>query len=53
MTASMASGIRANFGTMSKPLHVGRASQNGVTSALLAQGGFEADQCVGQVFDPV
>lgn len=43
MTASMASGIRANFGTMTKPLHVGRAAQNGVTAALLAQGGFEAD----------
>jgi 2-methylcitrate dehydratase PrpD len=43
MTASMASGIRANFGTMTKPLHVGRAAQNGVTAALLAQRGFEAD----------
>ncbi|MBW2440619.1 MAG: MmgE/PrpD family protein [Deltaproteobacteria bacterium] len=43
MTASMASGIRANFGTMTKPLHVGRAAQNGVTAALLAQGGYEAD----------
>lgn len=43
MTASMASGIRVNFGTMSKPLHVGRAAQNGVTAALLAAGGFEAD----------
>ncbi len=43
MTASMASGIRANFGTMTKPLHVGRAAQNGVTAALLARGGYEAD----------
>jgi len=43
MTASMASGIRVNFGTMSKPLHVGRAAQNGVSAALLAEGGFEAD----------
>ncbi|MEJ2167154.1 MAG: MmgE/PrpD family protein [Desulfobacterales bacterium] len=43
MTASMASGIRANFGTMTKPLHVGRAAQNGVTAAFLARGGFEAD----------
>jgi len=43
MTASMASGIRVNFGTMTKPLHVGRAAQNGVSAALLAQGGFEAD----------
>lgn len=43
MTASMASGIRVNFGTMSKPLHVGRAAQNGVSAALLAQSGYEAD----------
>ena len=43
MTASMASGIRVNFGTMTKPLHVGRAAQNGVSAALLAQGGYEAD----------
>ena len=43
MAASMASGIRVNFGTMTKPLHVGRAAQNGVSAALLAQGGFEAD----------
>lgn len=38
--ASMASGIRANFGTMGKPMHVGRAAENGVTSALLSQAGF-------------
>jgi 2-methylcitrate dehydratase PrpD len=43
ITASMASGIRANFGTMTKPLHVGRAAQNGVSAALLVQAGFEAD----------
>ena len=43
ITASMASGIRVNFGTMTKPLHVGRAAQNGVSAALLANGGFEAD----------
>ncbi|TDK51353.1 MmgE/PrpD family protein [Antarcticimicrobium luteum] len=38
--ASMAAGIRANFGTMGKPMHVGRSSENGVTSALLAREGF-------------
>ena len=43
ITASMASGIRVNFGTMTKPLHVGRAAQNGVSAALLACAGFEAD----------
>jgi len=43
MAASFSAGIRCNFGTMTKPLHVGRAAENGVTAALLAQRGFEAD----------
>lgn len=43
IAASMAAGIRCNFGTMTKPLHVGRASENGVTAALLAAQGFTAD----------
>src|SRR5688572_14351125 len=43
IAASMASGIRANFGTMTKPLHVGRAAQNGVDAALLARAGFSAN----------
>ncbi len=40
IAASMASGIRVNFGTMTKPLHVGRAAQNGIMAAELAAGGF-------------
>ncbi len=44
IAASMASGIRVNFGTMTKPLHVGRSSENGVTAALLAAEGFTADE---------
>jgi len=40
IAASMASGIRVNFGTMTKPLHVGRAAQNGVMAAELAAKGF-------------
>jgi 2-methylcitrate dehydratase PrpD len=40
IAASSASGIRVNFGTMTKPLHVGRASQNGVVAAELASRGF-------------
>lgn len=43
MAASFAAGLRCNFGTMTKPLHVGRAAENGVTAALLAARGFEAD----------
>src|SRR3990172_6961030 len=40
IAASRASGIRVNFGTMTKPLHVGRAAQNGVMAAELAAMGF-------------
>jgi len=40
IAASMSSGLRENFGTMTKPLHAGRAAQNGVTAALLAEKGF-------------
>ncbi|WP_198038197.1 MmgE/PrpD family protein [Skermanella stibiiresistens] len=43
IAASMAAGIRTNFGTMTKPLHVGRAAENGVTAAILASRGFTAD----------
>jgi 2-methylcitrate dehydratase PrpD len=43
LAASLAAGIRCNFGTMTKPLHVGRAAENGVTAALLAARGFTAD----------
>lgn len=43
IAASFAAGIRCNFGTMTKPLHVGRAAENGITAAYLAQRGFGAD----------
>ncbi len=43
IAASLSAGIRCNFGTMTKPLHVGRASENGVTAVLLAARGFTAD----------
>ena len=42
IAASMASGLRENFGTMTKPLHAGRAAENGVNAALLARAGFTA-----------
>jgi 2-methylcitrate dehydratase PrpD len=42
IAASMASGLRENFGTMTKPLHAGRAAENGVSSAWLARDGFTA-----------
>ena len=43
IAASCSAGIRANFGTMTKPFHVGRAAENGVTAALLAREGFSAN----------
>ena len=46
ITASMASGLTANFGTMSKPLHVGLAARNGVHAAQLARAGFTANAAV-------
>jgi 2-methylcitrate dehydratase PrpD len=40
--ASLASGVKSNFGTMTKPLHAGLAARNGLFAALLAQAGFTA-----------
>ncbi len=42
IAASMASGIKTQFGTMGKPLHAGLAANAGVDSALLALEGFVA-----------
>lgn len=41
--ASQASGIRQNFGSMTKPLHSGLAARNGVMAALLAKSDFTSD----------
>lgn len=40
IAASMASGIKANFGTDCKPWHVGHAARCGLEAAHLAGGGF-------------
>jgi 2-methylcitrate dehydratase PrpD len=42
ISASLASGLSVNFGTMSKPLHSGQAARNGVMAALLGRNGFTA-----------
>jgi len=42
MAASSAGGLRANFGTMTKPLHAGFAARNGVLAALMARAGVTA-----------
>ena len=44
IAASLAGGLRQNFGTMTKPLHAGQAAANGIQAALLAQAGFTADE---------
>jgi 2-methylcitrate dehydratase PrpD len=40
IAASLASGIKANFGTDCKPLHVGHAARCGLEAAFLAAAGF-------------
>jgi hypothetical protein len=42
IAVSLASGVKANFGTMTKPLHVGQATRNGVFAAFLAKDEFTA-----------
>jgi 2-methylcitrate dehydratase PrpD len=43
IAASLASGLKANFGTMTKPLHVGHTARNGLFAAMLARDGFTAN----------
>jgi len=43
LAVSLASGVKANFGTMTKPLHVGHSVRNGVQAVLLAGQGFTAN----------
>jgi 2-methylcitrate dehydratase PrpD len=42
----MASGLKANFGTMTKPLHVGHSARSGLLASYLASGGFEANTSI-------
>lgn len=44
LAASMASGLKANFGTMAKPYHVGHCTRNGLLAALLAAEGMTANE---------
>ncbi|TDD27892.1 MmgE/PrpD family protein [Kribbella turkmenica] len=43
IAASLAGGSRSNFGTMTKPLHVGMAASNAVLASSLAARGFTAN----------
>jgi 2-methylcitrate dehydratase PrpD len=44
VSVSQAGGSKANFGTMTKPYHVGRAARAGVEAARLAEAGFTASE---------
>ena len=43
LAASFGSGLKANFGTMTKPMHVGHISRSGLFAALAAGRGFESN----------
>ncbi len=43
IAASLASGIKANFGTMTKPLHIGHSARSGLMAVFLAERGFDAN----------
>jgi 2-methylcitrate dehydratase PrpD len=42
VAASNSAGVKANFGTMTKPLHAGQAAERGLLAARLAANGFTA-----------
>jgi aconitate decarboxylase len=42
IAASLASGVVANFGSMTKPFHLGRTAQSALTATRLAQAGLTA-----------
>lgn len=44
LAAAQAAGLKSMFGTMTKPLHAGKAAMNGLLSARLALVGFTADE---------
>jgi 2-methylcitrate dehydratase PrpD len=48
LAASQMSGLLANFGTMAKPFHAGHAARSALSSAMLAQAGFTAND---HIFD--
>jgi 2-methylcitrate dehydratase PrpD len=43
IAVSLAAGVNANYGTMTKPLHAGHAARNGMMAALLGAKGFSAN----------
>ncbi len=60
IAGTQAAGLKAQFGTMCKPFHAGKAAENGVRAAQLAARGFtsrddllEAAQGFGEVTSPL
>src|SRR5262249_26673594 len=49
ISVSMASGVNANYGTMTKPLHAGQAARNAVLAAELGAHGFSANRAAIEV----
>jgi len=46
IAASQASGLKTNFGTMTKALHIANAARGGIVAAQLARSGFTSDQSI-------
>ena len=46
IAASLAGGVQANFGTMTKPLHPGNGARSGIVAATLASMGLTSNQNV-------
>jgi 2-methylcitrate dehydratase PrpD len=44
LAASQSAGLREMFGTMTKSFHPGKAAQNGMLSAFLAEAGFDSSE---------
>jgi 2-methylcitrate dehydratase PrpD len=51
LAASQPVGLKVQFGSMTKSFHPGRAAQNGMVSALLAQQGYTASEVAIEGFD--
>jgi 2-methylcitrate dehydratase PrpD len=46
IATSQTGGVKANFGTMTKPYHVGRAARAGIEAARLAENGFTGNPTI-------
>lgn len=44
IAASMASGVRENFGTLTKSVHIGKTAEDGLRAAILARDGITASE---------